>query len=147
MENQRVSMYQHILFAVELGSRGTYFAAQKVKQLTDMCQAKLSLIHVVELPDIVYPGILYDEPSCIEHAKQQLAEIGKKLNVATENQYVKVGQPKVIIPEIMKQLNIDLLIVGHHERKGIYRLLGSTAYAALSHAQCDVLTIPYPSYS
>lgn len=64
----------------------------------------------------------------------------------TENQYVEIGEPKAIILELMKKLQIDLLIVGHRERYGIFHLLGSTAYALLSHAKCDVLTIPYPSY-
>ncbi len=140
-------MYKHILFAVELDSKGNYFAVEKIKQLNELFHAKLSLLHVVELPNGVYEELLYDKASCMEHGKEQLAEIGKKLNVPPENQYVECGNPKDIIPDYMKRLDIDLLIVGHHERRGLYHLLGSTAYAALSNARCDVLTLPYPKYA
>lgn len=140
-------MYQHILFALELDSKQNYLAAQKIKQLAELFQAKLSLLHVVEVPDSgVYTALFYDKQSCIEHAKQQVAELGKKLGVPLEDQYVECGNPKELIPEYMKELKVNLLVVGHHERHGLYHLLGSTSYAALSHAKCDVLTIPYPKY-
>ncbi len=88
------------------------------------------MLHVVELPEGVYEELLYDKQSCIELGKEKLTEIGKKLNIASEDQYVECGNPKKFIPEYMKKLGIDLLVVGHHERHGIYHLLGSTAYAA-----------------
>lgn len=82
-----------------------------------------------------------------EQQVKQLAESAKQLNVSAANRYVEIGRPKIIIPEFIKQHNIDLLIIGHHERKGIYHLLGSTAYALLAHAKCAVLTLPYPAYT
>ena len=60
--------------------------------------------------------------------------------------HVEIGNPKEIIPEFIKKYNIDLLIVGHHERQGIYHLLGSTAQALIAHAKCAVLTLPYPGF-
>lgn len=71
-----------------------------------------------------------------------------KLNSRTpDNQHVEIGNPKVVINDFIKKNNIDFLIVGHHERKGIYHLLGSTTQALLSHAKCEVLVIPYPGFS
>ena len=139
-------MYQHILFSVEFG-KGAYEAEKKIKQLRDNFQSKISLIHVVELPTIeLFPEIINKEPLYIRQAMNQLIDIGKELNVPIENQHVKVGSPKNIIPEFIKSHKVDLLIVGHHERQGIYHILGSTAFALISHAECDVLTIPYPRY-
>lgn len=51
-------MYQQILFAVEMDSKGIYFAVQKIKQLMDLCKAKVNLIHVVEYPPSTYFQIL-----------------------------------------------------------------------------------------
>ena len=139
-------MYQHILLAVEFG-KDDDLIGQKVKKLIDLFQAQLNLIHIVELPIVdIFPGMPDKEKRYAELAKEQLAEYGKKLNVSLDNQYVEVGNPKILIPEFIKQHNIDLLIIGHHSRKGVYHLLGSTAYAILSHAKCDVLTVPYMAY-
>lgn len=143
-------MYAHILFAVEFG-KGTDVALDKIKQLIDLCcNPKVSLIHVVEPPYYsIYPNLSPEEQEaqCVELATDQLTAIGKKLNVPASNQHVMVGNPKDIIPSFIKERDVDLLIVGHHSRHGIYHLLGSTAYALLSNAQCHILTLPYPSYT
>lgn len=140
-------MYQHILFPVEFDLKGNYFAIQKINELMEFYKAKVSLVHVVELPTIdIFPDTQNKEMSYVDLARKRLAEIGKKLNIPIADQYVEIGEPKVIIPELMKKLKIDLCVVGHHERHGIYHPLGSTAYALLSHANCDVLVIPYSKY-
>lgn len=140
-------MYQHILFAVEFG-KGLYAAEEKIKQLRDKFQSKISLIHIVEMPIIdPFPEILNKEPLYIKQALDQLINIGKSLNVPVESQHVEVGDSKIIIPEYIDNHNIDLLIVGHHEKHGVYQLLGSTAHALISRAKCDVLTLHhYPAY-
>ncbi len=69
-------------------------------------------------------------------------ELGNRMRYV-QRAYFTVGH---IIPEFIKSHKVDLLIVGHHERQGIYHILGSTAFALISHAECDVLTIPYPRY-
>lgn len=139
-------MYQNILLAVEFG-KDEYLMVEKVKKLAELFQAQLSLIHIVELPIVdIFPGMPDKEKRYREQAQEQLADYTKKLNIPTANQYVEVGSPKILIPEFIKQHKIDLLILGHHSRKGVYHLLGSTAYAILSHAKCDVLTVPYEAY-
>jgi nucleotide-binding universal stress UspA family protein len=55
-----------------------------------------------------------------------------------------VGNPRVVIPELIEQHRIDLLVIGHREREGIDRILGSTAYALLERTRCETLVIPYP---
>lgn len=139
-------MYNQILFCAEFG-KGTYVAEKKIIEIRDKFQSKLSLIHIVEMPTVdPFPEIINKEPLFVKQAQNQLADVGKALNVPIEDQYVEVGDPKVIIPDYIEKHSIDLLIVGHHERHGIYRILGSTAYALIAHTKCDVLIIPYPSY-
>lgn len=139
-------MYKNILFAVEF-THSESWAGQEVKQLAEIFQAKLSLIHVVELPSIdIFTDDMNKETLYLEQARKQLYEVGKGFNISSENQHVKVGNPKTAIPEFIKQHHIDLLIVGHHERQGMYHLLGSTAQALIAHAKCAVLTLPYTGF-
>lgn len=139
-------MYKNILFAVEF-THPESLAGQNAKQLSEILHAKLSLIHVVELPSVdIFTDVLNKETLYVDQARKQLYEIGKSFNIPAENQYVEIGNPKEIIPEFIKKYNIDLLIVGHHERQGIYHLLGSTAQALIAHAKCAVLTLPYPAF-
>lgn len=139
-------MFNHILFAVEF-DKGIYNAEQQIKELRDKFNSKVSLIHIVEMPTIdPFPEVINKEPLYVKQALNQLAIIGNTLNVPAENQYADIGDPKIIIPAYIEKHKVDLLIVGHHERTGVYRILGSTAYALISHAKCDVLTIPYRKY-
>ena len=139
-------MYKNILFAVEF-THAEYLAEQQIKQLVELFKANLFLINVIEMPTIdIFPDIINKEILYIDQTRKELANIGTMLNVPTENQFVEIGYPKIIIPKIIEQCNIDLLVIGHHERRGIYHLLGSTAYALLAHAKCAVLTLPYPAY-
>lgn len=136
-------MYQHILLAVEFGKE-VFAAKEKLKQLRYKPHSEISLIHIVEIPMIDhFPEVKDTESLYIKLAQDQLADIGKELNVPNENQYVEVGEPKINIPAFIDKHNIDLLVTGHHEKHGITRLLGSTAYALASRVKCDMLTIQY----
>ena len=135
-------MYNNILFAVDLGHEMSPIA-EKVRELTNVFNAQLNLIHVVQLPVInnLYDEELYNQNKYIARAKKGLTELGEKLKVAPENQFLEIGDPREIILEYMKNNEIDLLIIGHQKRHGIYHILGSTAQTVLSHSNCDVLTI------
>lgn len=136
-------MYKNILFAVEF-NENAHLTGKKVKMIAEAFDAKLNLIHVVEIPGIdVFPEIPDKEKLYVSEARNRLLGLGKNLQVPESDQYLEVGNPKITIPEFIKQNNIDLLIVGHHERTGLDRILGSTAYALLERAKCEVLVIPY----
>lgn len=149
-------MYKNILFAVEF-KRSKHLIGENVKQISDIFQAKLSLLHVVEIPTIdIFPDLLNKETLYIKQAKQKMVEIGKNLNIHPENQYIEVGNPKVAIAEFTDKNKIDLLILGHHEREidllitnhhqreNVYHLLGSTTQALLSYVKCAILVLPCP---
>lgn len=138
-------MYQNILFAVEF-TEAANTAGKKVKKIADIFHAKLYLVHAIEIPILdVFPEIPNKEKLYIQEAKQRMAGIGKNLDIPESHQYIEVGDAKIVIPEFIEKHHIDLLVVGHHEKKGIDRILGSTAYALLAHAKYEVLVLPYPS--
>lgn len=72
-----------------------------------------------------------------------MSGMGKNLDVPKSHQFIEVGSPTIIIPEFIMKHHIDLLVVGHHEKQGLDRILGSTSYALLAHAKYEVLVIPY----
>jgi universal stress protein A len=142
-----MSDYKHILLAVDYSAHNDY-VANKAKSLADTYQAKLSIIHVLDnipMPDTNYGAVIplnensnYD---LLEAEKNKLMELGKRLAVNEDNQWLVWGVPKEEIVEIATQQHIDLIVVGSHGRHGLALLLGSTANSILHHAHCDVLAV------
>jgi universal stress protein A len=54
---------------------------------------------------------------------------------------VMVGSPKAVILSQAEAMHADLIILGQHGRRGISRLLGSTASGVIAGARCDVLAV------
>jgi universal stress protein A len=139
-------MYKHILFATDFLDDSD-LVLNKVRQLRDFCQAKVSLVHVVEpLPgySYAYLGIEDIEGQLIEESKLTLAKIATRLNVAAGDQWIEVGPTKLKILEVANNTGVDLIMCGSHGRHGLSLLLGSTANAILHGATCDVLTVRLP---
>lgn len=139
-------MYKHILFATDLSEESDYIIT-KVRGMRDYTKAKLSLIHVVEpMPgySYAYLGIEDIEGQLIEESRVALGQLGEKLGVTKEDQFVEVGPTKSKIQTIAEQLKADLIICGSHGRHGLSLLLGSTANAILHGSKCDVLVVRLP---
>lgn len=139
--------YKHILLAVNYSAQNDY-VANKAKSLADTYQAKLSIIHVLDnipMPDTNYGSVIQLKENSnydlLEAEKTKLMELGKRLAVSEDNQWLVWGVPKEEIVEIATQQHIDLIVVGSHGRHGLALLLGSTANSILHHANCDVLAV------
>lgn len=141
-----MSLYNHVLLALELSSETDEHVIKKAKALAKKYGAKLTLIHAIE--HMVSFGAAYSMPAGVEieeeltvAAKDTLQDIGKRLDVSVQDQLVVSGTAKHVIVEEAKKLNADLIIVGSHGRHGVRLLLGSTANAVLHGAHCDVLAV------
>ncbi|XP_047972986.1 universal stress protein A-like protein [Salvia hispanica] len=54
----------------------------------------------------------------------------------------QVGEPKEVICEAVEKLNIDLLVLGSHGRRGLQRaFLGSVSDYCVHNAKCHVLVV------
>lgn len=142
-----MKIYKHILLAVDFYEQ-SQTVTDKAKALADMCQAKLSLIHVVENLPVPDSGYGWDASfevdltsELIDSAKKKLADLGKSLGVAEDRTRVELGSPKYEITRIAEENQVDLIVVGSHGRHGWALLLGSTANGVLHHAKCDVLAV------
>jgi universal stress protein A len=146
-------MYRHILFATELNEEKSYIE-DKVKQLQELTQAKLSIMHVVEpIPSAYYAGIYGVSPGIDplssvdtirmleERAKELLQPLVKKLDITEQNVHIPIGQISGEILAFAEQESVDLIITGSHGVHGLQLLLGSTANSILHGAKCDVLAV------
>ncbi|MDX1474352.1 MAG: universal stress protein [Reinekea sp.] len=140
-----MASYKKILVAIDL----TEEAPQVLNKAKDMCTAhgaQMSLIHVVEPVGYAYGGDIPMDLTELQEqldkaAKDQLANYGKQYDVGEDEQIVSVGRPESEIHRMAEELDVDLVIVGSHGRKGFQLLLGSTANGVLHGSKCDVLAV------
>lgn len=142
-------MYKHILIATEL-TEESYHVEQKAADLQKLCNAKLSIIHVIEPLPPVYAGVELStipdnysetEDALIERANDMINPIAKNLNIPAENIIIANGNVSQEILSFADENDVDVIITGSHGRHGIQLLLGSTANAILHRANCDVLSV------
>jgi len=145
-------MYKHILFATELNETKSYIE-DKVAQLQQLTNAKVSVIHVVEpIPEVYYGGVYGVVPNLDstdttklleEHAKEKLEPLAKRLNISAQNLHVPIGHISSEILAFAENEHVDLIITGSHGVHGLQLLLGSTSNAILHGAKCDVLAVRF----
>lgn len=139
-------MYQNILLAIDLHPNCDEITAKKALEIAKINNAKISIVHAIEHINAygvaqAYPAVIDLEEEMVKEAKEQLNRFSTKFNIPSEQQFVEVGSPKIVILNKAEQLKCDLVIVGSHGRHGISLLLGSTANAVLHSAVCDVLAV------
>ncbi|MBL7478795.1 universal stress protein [Legionella bononiensis] len=137
-------MYKNILFASDLLNEH-YHLAEKAANIAKQFNAKLYLLHVIDLPASVQlaQGLGFTELAnpAKDDAQTVLSLIGENLKVPSNQQFVEIGSVKEHIFSKVKELDCQLIIIGNHSSKGIQTFLGSTAHATVNHAPCDVLTL------
>ena len=139
--------YQNILLAIDFSDYGQY-VAQRAKNLSDLLHAQLHIIHVLDnipMPDTPYGTIIsLNEDSTdqlLQAEKNKLIHISNQLEIAPSRRWMVWGAPQHEITQFAVQQQIDLIVVGSHERHGLAVLMSSTAKEVLYHAACDVLSV------
>ena len=138
-----MTLYQHILLTTDF-SEGSNQVHEKAKAIAQLMDARLSLLHVVEMISgygYGYVGLAELEIQLLAAAKKRMAEIGRQYHIAEEHQHIEVGSTKLTISQKAEDLGVDLIVIGTHERHGVDYLLGSTASAVIQGALCDVWTV------
>ena len=136
-------MYKKILFACDLTTESMVLG-RKAVELTELFQAELYLLHVVE-PPIMYTHNFSDMEKMMSELKSQADIIFKKirdyLKVPKEKALLLMGTPAAQVIEQAQKLQIDLIMVGSKGVGGYTHLLGSTAQSILVESRKDVLTL------
>jgi len=140
-----MSTYTKMLVAIDLTEEAPQ-VLKKAKALADIQDAELILVHVVEPVGYAYGGDIPMDLSELQDqldkaAREQLSKYGEEYGISTGNQVVTVGRPESEVHRLVKEHEVDLVIVGSHGRKGFQLLLGSTANGVLHGTECDVLAI------
>lgn len=148
-------MYKHILFATELNETKS-LTEDKVTQLQQLTQAKLSVIHVVEpIPNAYYSGVYGVVPGLDpegslgtteileQRAKELLLPLIKRLNISEQDLHIPIGHISTEVLSFAEQEDVDLIITSSHGVHGLQLLLGSTTNAILHGAKCDVLAVRF----
>jgi universal stress protein A len=144
-----MSVYQHILIAIDF-SESSAKALKKTLQLADKLDARIELIHVVDIPiypvleDVAVlglPGIWDDEQakSLMSLSEEKLKKLADKYQI---KDYKTVeGVPESEITAIATVNKVDLIVMGFHGLSGFRTLIGSTTHSVINNAPCDVLAI------
>lgn len=145
--------YQRILVATDF-SEQSIAAVKKAKNLAKGINAKIELLHVIEIPiypvleDVAVMGmpVLWDEElaeSIQKNAEVQLKKIADQYDLT---QFMSVmGNPSDEIITLAKANKIDLIVMGFHGLSGIKKLIGSTTHSVINDAPCDVLAVKHKS--
>jgi len=123
-------------------------ALQYAIPFAEMCEARLLLLHVVQLSytagELGPPEALLVDADARDGAEKRLRElaaeaVGKR---AAWETVVRLGLPADEIVEAANELNADLIIISTHGHTGLkHILLGSVTEAVVRRAPCPVLTV------
>ena len=139
-------IYQHVLVAVDF-TEECHPVIQRAQALARVCNARLSLVHVVEPMAMAFGGDVPMDLSMlqqqqIEQARERMDSFSDRYpELPAEQRHLSYGQPRQEIHRLAQELQSDLIEVGSHGRHGLALLLGSTANDLLHGAPCDVLAV------
>jgi universal stress protein A len=140
------SSIRHILVAAEL-SEDADRVALRAADLAKRYQSKVTLLHVVEATptdlsnEFVLDQLQEIQEQLVKHAEQRLQEIATAAGLPDASICTARGSTKLELIHFARENAVDLIVIGSHARRGLARLLGSTANAVLHGAPCDVYVV------
>jgi glycine betaine transporter len=138
---------KHILVPTDL-SEGAEQALDYACELARTVGARIHLLNVIGIPAMGVPELGLAVTTTViddlvvesQEAIERLART--KCNAPVGEVLVRSGDARDVINQTAKELNIDLIVMGTHGRRGISRaLLGSVAETVVRTAPCAVLTV------
>lgn len=140
-------MYRTILLAYD-GATYSDHVLQRGAELARLCQAKLHLLSIVvttgnmAIAGAVGPGDVWGME------QQQLQEVVDKAVQNLQNQgqqvaaQVRSGSPDIEIISYAREINADLVVLGHTSKGMLSRWLqGSVCAKLLDHLPCNLLVV------
>ncbi|MGV6857762.1 MAG: STAS/SEC14 domain-containing protein [bacterium] len=151
-----IAAYAQILVPVDFSPHSVH-AAKRAVIMAEKFNAHLLMLNVINeeyLYDILYePGDLgfggyrlppspFEKDALRDSAHNRMRMLLESLGVKEISTEVVMGTPSSAITSFAAAQKVDLIVMGTHGRRGVARLLGSTAHAVQGRAHCEVLTVP-----
>ena len=144
--------FQRILMATDF-SEASLPAWKRALSLARENAAALFVVHAYEPPNAVQAGMVapgvYEEwdRNLREKANEKLDLLvaeARQLGIET-HRGAEAGHAEEAIVKLARDLDVDLIVMGTHGRKGTSRMfLGSVAARVMATAPCAVLTLRAP---
>ncbi|MFN4283123.1 MAG: universal stress protein [Alphaproteobacteria bacterium] len=138
-------MYQKILLAYD-GSDSGQEALLQGADLALLTKARIYLLAAIFLePGVVAAeaaapsGLPWEEREAISKVLMEGAESLRKMGLAVET-FLRVGSPTEQIDLVAREVDADLIVIGHRDRTPFARWWGgSVGMSLLGHAHCSIL--------
>ena len=140
-----MKIYTRILRVVALDDHSERIGA-RARDLAALCNAELSVLHVVEyvpvepMGETLLPTVQIEE-ELVQRAKKRLAELAERLGIESARREVAAGNIKAEIVRAAQEQKADLIVLGSRERRGPSILVNFTEDTVLHAAPCDVLAV------
>ena len=140
-------MFKNVLFATDFGPSSKRAETLAI-EVAQRFGAKLTVVHVYEIPSYVYAGVPYTPADLVtpiregarEALDQDIAAIRTKMPDAVA--LLRSGYAADEILKVIKETHADLIVLGTHGRRGVPRaLLGSVAEKLVRTSPIPVLTV------
>ena len=145
--NGRNRLYHRILVATDFSPRAECAFNQGL-ELARQNAAELLVVHAYSIPATLsfLPPLDYDQ-----WQNNSLGAIEGRLKLLTEqaranhircHRLIMPGLPEDVITELERKLEVDLVILGSHRRRGVARfVMGSVGSRIANRLRCPVLTV------
>ncbi|MGF1727440.1 universal stress protein [Photobacterium nomapromontoriensis] len=136
--------YKHILVAIDL-SDDSHIILGKAADLAKALDAKLSLIHIDVNYAELYTGLIDINLADAQHkmaddAQQQLKALAAKANYPVSHTLVGSGDLSDEICHVIDDLDIELVVCGHHQ--DFWSKILSSAKQLINRSPIDMLMVP-----
>ena len=141
-------MFNKILVAIDLEAESAQVVLEKAAGLGSD-SAEIWALHAVEPQyvqysiDPTFTGALTRsmEEDAITAARSRMAELCADTGIPEDHQLVIIGRAADRVHEVATEKGVDTIVIGSHARKGLARLLGSTANAVLHGSPVNIMTV------
>lgn len=137
-------MYKHVLVAIDLSDEADG-VLEKAVALAKQYDAALDVVHVLDWPltgfDPVVGYSAISDESLLQEMSSAVQQRVAKYGVGAAHVHALLGQPSSMVANLAEQLQVDLVVVGSHGRRGWRALLGSTANAIVHVIHCDCFVV------
>ena len=144
-----MAKYNRILMALDIYADNSQIV-EKGKQIVKDHEADLYLLHVIEPLAVAWmmdsmscsKQVVEIESSVAKESQHRIDNLGNELDIQNfGRRLVRNGNPADEIHKVVKENDIDLIVMGTHGQSGLQLLLGSTANSVLHGISCDVLIV------